>query len=126
MNSMMAIMPRGNYKHAAYPVYKYKLRNRNALINPQNRYIMLDGIGNGIRFINPLRISYTIEDGYFIAEYDIEGFVIASAGDTISEVVKDLKDQLHHAWDYYALEQDSNLTDGAKAVKDWMLKHLEA
>ncbi len=72
-----------------------------------------------------LHIPYKIDEyGYYSMTYRIGGLVIAVSQITQVEMIEDFKYQLVDAWEYYADENDSNLSTGAKFVKNWLLNNL--
>lgn len=123
-NNMTAVLPQGDYSRNWYPSSSYKLINRNALKYAAKKTVIIKDLGNSMCFIVPLIINYAIEDGYYTADYDADGLIIASAEETKDAMVADLKSQFIHAWDYYALEDDFNLNDSAKKVKQWLLHKI--
>lgn len=118
---MTAVLPRGNYSRNSYPTFGYKLINRNALKKVANNTIVINDIGESLYFVAPITIKYDIDEGYYTADYDVAGFVIASAETTKDAMIEDIKCQFRHAWDYYAMENDNRLNDSAKKVKEWLL-----
>lgn len=83
-------------------------------------------IGEGLEVREPLLVPIEYEDGYYTADLNIKGLVVSSAEKTKKELTKDLSAQLLHAWDYYAMETDQNLTQKAREVKEWLLSHIRS
>lgn len=86
--------------------------------------ICISSLDNNLRLVRPLSIPWKLEEGYYVADYKIESFVIASCEETREALGKDLRSQLVYAWNYYALETDNKLTDEAKKVKQWLLDNV--
>lgn len=122
---MAAVLPRADYSRAGYPTFFYKLRNKKALKRASIRRASILDLGE-VSFKTPYEFEYMIEDGYFTADFSAGGLVIASAEDSFSEMIHDIKAQLCHAWDYYALEDDMNLTEDAVAIKKWLRRKMRA
>lgn len=101
-----------------------RMTQRTACNTTNDTMIWLWRAGDKLAFKNGITIPYFIEDGCFCAFYNIGEHVIASAETTYDAMVEDLKSQIIDAWEYYAKEDDSNLSDGAKDVKYWLLDNL--
>lgn len=61
-------------------------------------------------------------DGIFVAEN--EYFNIFGYGDTIKEAENDMASTLEDLWNIYVLENDYNLDDGAKELKQKLQKNI--
>ena len=61
-------------------------------------------------------------NGIFVAEneyFDIYGY-----GDTIQEAEQDMARTLENLWNIYVLEEDTNLDDGAKELKQKLQENI--
>ena len=82
-----------------------------------------EDIDKRLRFKNLESFPIMKYDDYLqIAIDDINLIVIGENKQRISD---DFKDEISHLWNYYAKEEDSKLTDGAKKIKRWLQNHLE-
>lgn len=61
-------------------------------------------------------------DGIFVAEN--EYFNIFGYGDTMKEAENDMASTLEDLWNVYVLEDDNNLDDGAKELKQKLQKNI--
>ena len=86
--------------------------------------VYISQINEGLCLYNPITLPYRKEEGYYTIEYRICNLFIEAVGETYSEMVKDFKDQLADAWDYYIYEENQNLTQGALHVKRWLQENI--
>lgn len=124
VTSMRSVHSRRNY--CGVPINRQgSVRRKYYECRPQN-CISLKRINEHLEFKSRMVIRYHCEDGFYVANYHIGDLVIASAESTVDELLKDLKSQFGHVWEYYTSEDDSNLTEGARTVKKWMLDNVRS
>ncbi|MBM6989825.1 hypothetical protein [Mobilibacterium timonense] len=122
VTSMRSVHSRRNF--SGVPINRQEsVRRKYSECRPQY-CISLKQINEHLEFKSRMVIRYHCEDGCYVANYHIGDLVIASAEDTVDELLKDLKSQFSHVWEYYTSEDDSDLTESARAVKKWMLENV--
>lgn len=87
--------------------------------------ICLTFVTQNLRLKRTRYIPYKKENDFYILTCNIEGYVISVAEKTYSDMVNELQNEFFDAWQYYALEKDENLSNGAINVKKWLLENIQ-
>lgn len=88
--------------------------------------ILIDRVFTGrqeLRLEKPLAISIDYRDGIYIME-NLE-FDIVCVSPEYDKCIREFYDDFLFIWKEYGLEEDTNLTKGAKLLKDKVLQYLK-
>lgn len=94
-------------------------------IASNSQVLYFSELGQSLVMKEVLQVPYVKESGYYLITKSIEGYTIALAEKSIKDLLESFKEELQEAWQYYALEEDENLTNNAKRVKQWLLDNIE-
>ena len=81
-------------------------------------------ISKTLQFKVALPIKCKVVQGYYELNYNIGTLSVVASGQSIEEARRDFLDEIEHAWNYYAKEDDTNLTDKAQVVKKWLNNNI--
>lgn len=79
--------------------------------------------GKSYNFKNPYELHITSEDGIFIVECALFGFIIY--GSSRSEIYRELEQQFDFYWEKIVQQPNKNLAKGAIKVKNIFLENIE-
>lgn len=112
---------------ASYGAFPYKKVWNPQLIkqnSSQSRNIYVYRISDSLIMKKPLVLRYQYSNGYYYIVFEQGPMIITVADEYVDNLAPLFKEELLDAWNYYSLEDDDNLTDGAKKVKSWLLDNI--
>lgn len=88
------------------------------------KLIYIQEINETLSLKKPLALKYQYEGGYYYVVFERGPMLITAVDEKVGNLSQKFRDELQDAWEYYALESDSNLTEGAAKVKKWLLDNI--
>lgn len=112
---------------ASYGVFPYKKFWDPKLIkqkSSQSRNIYIYRINDRLILKKPLSLRYQYSNGYYYIVFEQGPLIITVADEHVDNLAALFKEELCDAWNYYSLEEDDNLTEGAKIIKSWLRDNI--
>lgn len=86
-----------------------------------DRIFRVRGMSNGLCFKKEISVPFTVwNDGVFIAQFENGPIIITATANDFMSLKKVFENEVWDAWEYFAQEDDSEMTAGAIAVKRWL------
>ena len=89
-----------------------------------SKIIRFKRITNTLQFKTKTPIQYIKRQDYYEFNYAAGSLLIIAYGKTVQEAKKDFLNELSRLWDYYAKDENDNLTPNAQNVKQWLKANI--
>lgn len=86
--------------------------------------IYISDIGAGLKMRTMLPVQYQVINGKYCISFKKGYLLIIVEEESSNAMADEFRDELRSAWEYYALEDDNNLTENARTIKYWLLKNM--